>query len=313
MRKAQEQGKRLPIVYSERHNFDIGAHVFPARKYAAIVERLEREGIVRRTEMITPGPATDEELLLAHTPEYVRKLKTNTLSQVERWRMEIPFSAEILEAFRIAVGGTIRAAEEALDAGISVHIGGGFHHAFADHGEGFCVLNDIAVAARRLVRDKRVGRFMVIDCDLHQGNGTADIFKSDRHAFTFSIHQQDNYPADKASSSLDVGLEDGASDAEYLAALSVVGEIMDADAPGIVFYVAGADPYKHDMLGGLALTIDGLRARDSLVMREARRRSIPVATVLAGGYAARFSDTVLIHTNTIEEAMQIQEGGRTTQ
>ncbi len=299
----------LPLIYSEKYNFKIGAHVFPARKYAEIVQRLCRDGITTTRDLLTPGPADDVDLLLVHTPDYLQKLKHAMLTQEELWRLEIPYNLELFDAFRTAVGGTILAAHRAIEQGIAVHIGGGFHHAFPDHGEGFCVLNDVAIAARKILAEKRVKSVLIIDCDLHHGNGTATVFRDDRRVYTFSIHQQDNYPYDKPPSSMDVGLEDGAGDAEYLAALAVTAEIMDAMKPGIVFYLAGADPYQHDQLGGLALTIDGLARRDRLIIEEARTRNVPLAIVLAGGYAFRMSDTVEIHVNTILEAHKRSDAG----
>lgn len=292
----------LPLVYSESHNLELGAHVFPARKYQGIVERLEKDGFCHRTDLLVPKPATDGDLLLVHTAEYIGKLKQDALSTYERWRLEIPYNLDLFHAMRTAVGGTMLASQQALDHGVAVHIGGGFHHAHPDHGEGFCLLNDVAVAARRLIVDGRVSKAMIVDCDLHHGNGTAAIFHADPNVFTFSIHQEHNYPFEKPPSSLDVGLEDGADDSVYLAALQVVGELCDDLRPGMLFYLAGADPYEEDQLGGLSLTIDGLRRRDRLVIGEARKRRIPIAIVLAGGYARRFNDTILIHTNTILEA-----------
>jgi acetoin utilization deacetylase AcuC-like enzyme len=214
---------------------------------------------------------------------------------------------------RAAVGGTSLAGRKALEERLAIHIGGGFHHAFPGHGEGFCLLNDVAVATRSLLARGTVSRVMIVDCDLHQGNGTAAIFRADPCVFTFSVHQEHNYPFDKPPSTLDIGLEDGAGDGEYIAALSVVGDLMDRFHPDIIFYLAGADPYEHDQLGGLALTLDGLLGRDRLVIQEARKRDIPLATVLAGGYAVSVEDTVTIHVNTIVEAMQAYDGCGTTE
>lgn len=298
----------LPLIYSEKYNFRIGTHVFPARKYDEIVRHLLRQGDAHRTEMITPRPASDEDLRLVHTAEYLQKLTHDSLSDAERSRIEIPFNHDLFEAFRTAVGGTIQTAALAIEHGLAVHIGGGFHHAFPNHGEGFCVLNDVAIAVRKLLVSHRVKKVMIVDCDLHQGNGNAAIFHRDSAVYTFSIHQQENYPLDKPPSSMDIGLEDGAGDTEYLAALRVIGQLLDAFQPDLVFYLAGADPYQHDQLGGLALTLKGLQERDRFVIESTRHRRIPLAIVLAGGYAWHLTDTVQIHVNTIGEALRVFEG-----
>jgi acetoin utilization deacetylase AcuC-like enzyme len=208
---------------------------------------------------------------------------------------------------RLSVGGTILAAELALKQGLAVHIGGGFHHAFHDHGEGFCILNDVAVAVEKLKSQGRINKAMIVDCDLHQGNGTAHILAGKDYAFTFSIHQMDIYPSEKTSSSLDVGLWSGDGDAEYLSALRAhFPRLYKELKPEFVFYVAGADPYEKDQLGSLRVTKEGLRERDEIVIGEARRLRIPVAVVLAGGYAVDFEDTVAIHLNTIRVAQKVE-------
>jgi len=232
-------------------------------------------------------------------------LKEGTLSDDEIRIMELPYSAEIVRASIICCGGTILAGRIALEDGIGIHLGGGFHHAFADHGEGFCVLNDIAVAIRVLKREGLVRRAIVVDCDLHQGNGTASIFAKDPDTFTFSIHQEDTYPFIKPASSLDIGLPDGAGDEEYLGALSkALSRSIPAFKPDFLLYVAGADPYRDDRLGGLSLSKEGLRVRDELVFGLAAGAGIPVAVVLAGGYAFRVEDTVGIHCNTVAAALR---------
>jgi acetoin utilization deacetylase AcuC-like enzyme len=216
---------------------------------------------------------------------------------------EIPISSSVLAAFRSMTGGTLLAARRALPHGAAVNLGGGFHHAFADRGEGFCLLNDVAVAIRALAREGLVRRFAVIDCDLHQGNGTARIFQGDPAVFTFSIHQEDLYPI-KEVGDLDIGLEAGATDGDYLGALDrVLPAILDAHAPELVFYVAGADPYEEDQLGNLCLTREGLGRRDRLVFGAAAERGLPVVAVLAGGYARRSEDVVEIHLRMVREAL----------
>ena len=213
--------------------------------------------------------------------------------------LELPWQPALADAFRLMVGGTCAAAKAALEDGRAAHLGGGLHHAFANHGEGFCPLNDVAVAIRVLQRDRGIRRAAVIDCDVHHGNGTSMIFERDPDVFTFSIHQQLNYPLFKPRSDLDIGLEDGAGDARYLEALAgALPRVLDRRPEAIVF-LAGADPFEHDRLGGLTLTKAGLAARDRLVLDAARAAGVPLVTVLAGGYAADVADTVDIHTATI--------------
>jgi len=300
------------LVYTRFCEAAFGPHVFPVRKYRDIVKRLTQDEISAEDELLSPEPASDADLLLVHTAEYLHKLRTNTLTPAERYRLEIPFSLELFEAMRTAVGGTVLAGRRALEERLAIHIGGGFHHAFPGHGEGFCLLNDVAVATRSLLVCGAASRVMIVDCDLHQGNGTAAIFRADPRVFTFSVHQEHNYPFDKPPSTLDIGLEDGAGDGEYIAALSVIGDLMDRFHPDIIFYLAGADPYEHDQLGGLALTLEGLLRRDRLVIQEARKRDIPLATVLAGGYAVSVEDTVRIHVGTISEALRVYNGSGTS-
>jgi len=292
------------IVYSDRYDVDIGAHVFPTRKYKLIHERLIAGRLLRDEDFECPCPASDEDVLLVHSQEYLKKLKTGTLSFEEIFKLELPYSPELVKASSICVDGTVRTCAMALEKGVGVHIGGGFHHAFGDHGEGFCIFNDIAVAIRKMIKDGRVKNAMTIDCDLHQGNGTADIFKNDKNVFTFSIHQQNNYPFYKPKSDLDIGLDDYASDKVYLGKLHKhVPEIISTFKPQLLVYVAGADPYKNDQIGNLALTIEGLQKRDEFIVETARNFSVPTAVVLAGGYAARVEDTVTIHVNTVKTAL----------
>jgi acetoin utilization deacetylase AcuC-like enzyme len=315
------------LIYSDDYYLPIGAHVFPAQKYRLIHQRLIEAGVADPSDFLKPGPAPDEDILLVHTPEYVHKLKTGTLSAREQAEMEIPFSTELVRAFWLAAGGSILAAENALRDHVAFNIGGGFHHAFPDHGEGFCMIHDVAVAIRHMQREKKITRAMTVDCDVHQGNGTAAIFaakptgsdvlpstggliappaKSGGDVFTISLHQQNNYPARKPPSSIDVDLPDGIGDEDYLAWLdnSLSSGLRQFD-PDLLCYIAGADPYREDQLGGLALTIDGLRKRDELVFRVARARNIPVMVTYAGGYARKVEDTVTIHCNTVVAASQI--------
>jgi len=297
----------VPFVYSDDYwMLDVGKHVFPIKKYRAIYERLILLG-AKKSQFIAPRLAGDEDILLVHSPRYVKKLKTGSLSSAEIAMIELPFSRELVRFAWLAVGGTIMTAELALRDGLAVHIGGGFHHAFHDHGEGFCVLNDVAVAVEKLKKEKTVERIMVVDCDVHQGNGTAHILSGKDYAFTFSIHQMDIYPSAKPESTVDVGLWSGDGDEKYLSALRAhFPRLYQEFKPGLVFYLAGADPFERDHLGSLRLTHEGLRERDLLVLGEARRLRIPVAVVLAGGYAVDTEDTVTAHLNTIKVAQKVQ-------
>jgi acetoin utilization deacetylase AcuC-like enzyme len=290
---------RLSYIYSQDYwMWPAGKHVFPVKKYRLLHERLAARG-ARRKDFLKPQLPPDRDLLLVHTPKYIHKLKTGRLSQAEVMTLELPFSADLVKFAWLTVGGTILTSEEALRKGLALHIGGGFHHAFPDHGEGFCLVNDVAVALLKLKVERRIAKAMIVDCDLHHGNGTATIFAKEKSAFTFSIHQMDAYPADKPPSSVDVGLWAGDGDEEYLDALKAHLPRLYLDfGPDIVFYLAGADPFQGDKLGGLRLTKDGLMERDRIVIENARRLRIPVAVVLAGGYAAELEDVVDIHLNT---------------
>ena len=288
------------LVYHDRYDLNLGAHVFPSQKYRLVHDSLLAEGIADATDFLAPAPARDEDVLLVHSKEYVHKLKTGTLSYAEQLRMEIPYSLELIEACWLAAGGSILAARRALADGWAANIGGGFHHAYPDHGEGFCVLHDVAIAIRRVQFDRAIETAMVIDTDVHHGNGTAAIFGGDSTVFTLSIHQENNYPYPKPPSSLDINLEDGVGDDDYLAILSKnLHQAFEQFQPGLIFYIGGADPYREDQLGGLALSLEGLKRRDALVFDYARRLRIPLAITLAGGYARQVADTVRIHVGTI--------------
>lgn len=293
----------MKLIYHDRYDLNLGAHVFPSQKYRMIYDALLLDKLATPDDFLAPQPATDDDVLLVHTADYVRKLKTNTLSTLERMQLEIPYSKELIEACWLGAGGSILAGRRALADGACANIGGGFHHAFPDHGEGFCVLHDVAIAIRRLQKDAAIKNAIVVDTDVHHGNGTAAIFRGDDSVFTLSIHQEHNYPMPKPPSNIDIGLDDGTGDADYLAILErhliQAFEHFHAD---LLFYVAGADPYREDQLGGLALTIDGLKKRDELVYAHARRNGVPVAITLAGGYARNVNHTVRIHINTLLSA-----------
>lgn len=296
------------LVYHEGYDLNLGDHVFPAQKYRLIRERVLAEGLAGEEDFVRPEPAPDEDVLAVHEAEWVRKLKTGTLSFEEVLRLEIPYSRQMVEAFWLAAGGTTLACRLALRDGVGFNIGGGFHHAFAGHGEGFCAINDIAVAVRRLLREGRIERALVADCDVHHGNGTAAIFAGDRKVFTLSIHQYNNYPAIKPPSDCDIHLSDQTGDEEYLDKLrDAYISAVENFGPNLVLYVAGADPYYQDQLGGLALTMAGLKERDRLVVESALKRGAAVAVTLAGGYAFRLEDTVRIHVNTIVAAREAVE------
>ena len=295
----------MRVVYSPRYHIDIGPHVYPTTKYRIVHAQLLERRLIAPDAGVEPETASWDDLALVHTQDYLRKLRCGELSLTEVARLEVPWSEAITDGFRLMNGGTLTAAREAVTDGVAAHIGGGFHHAYAGHGEGFCMFNDVALAIRVLQRDDAVSRAAVIDCDVHQGNGTAAIFESDPTVFTFSMHQANNYPMDKPPSTLDIGLADGTGDAEYLGRLEESLPVVLADRPDILFYLAGADPYERDQLGGLALTKDGLAARDRLVLEAAREAAVPVVVTLAGGYAYDLADTVDIHVSTIEEAMRV--------
>ena len=299
----------MKIVYSDQYDLNLGDHVFPSVKYKLTKERLLHDGVAKAEDFVEPEPVSDEDVALVHHREYIRKLKTGTLSHVEILRLEIPYSPELVRAVWMSAGGSILAGRLALEDGAAVNLGGGFHHAFADHGEGFCVLHDVAIAIRRLQKDRAIERAMTVDCDVHDGNGTADIFAADATVYTLSIHQLNNYPVPKPPSNLDINLADGVEDEEYLAELEHgLDHALREFRPDILYYLAGADPYREDQLGGLKLTLHGLEQRDRLVFRKARAKSIPVVVTLAGGYARHVEDTVRIHATTVRVAREFAKG-----
>ncbi len=313
------------IVYSPRYHINLGAHVFPTGKYPQLHDALVARRLAAPSDFVAPEAAAWEELELVHTPDYLEKLRDGTMGLEEQAQLEINPTPAAVEGFRLMCGGTLLAARLALGLahppdvvdhpgadpgphrptrGLGLHLGGGFHHACEDHGEGFCMFNDVAVAIRVLKRDRAITRAAVVDCDVHHGNGTAFIFAGDRSVFTFSIDQERNYPAFKPHGSLDIHLPDYADDEQYLRNLVGALPRVFASGPDIVFYLAGADPFEEDKLGGLSLTKEGLRRRDRLVFRSARELGVPVVVTLAGGYAQDVADTVDIHAATMEEGMK---------
>jgi acetoin utilization deacetylase AcuC-like enzyme len=287
----------VKALYSPRYEMALPGHVWPTSKYRLIAERLAGS-----VEIEEPLEASWDDLALVHAPEYLDKLRLGTLSPDDLATLELPWSPELATGFRLMAGGTCAAARAALDDGRAAHLGGGLHHAFASHGEGFCPINDVAVAIRVLQRGS-IRRAAVVDCDVHHGNGTAMIFGRDPDVFTFSIHQQHNYPFFKPRGDVDIGLEDGAGDARYLEALASSLPRVMASAPELVVYVAGADPFEGDRLGGLRLSKAGLAERDRIVIAAARAAGIPIVVTLAGGYAADVQDTVDIHVATVEAVL----------
>jgi len=293
----------MKFIYSSRYLVDIGKHVFPIQKYALLKKSLLEEG-VREEDFLEPTRATEEELLAVHTGDYLEDL-ANLRRTHRTVSSELPLTKEIVDAYILAAGGTCLTVERSLTDGCAVHLGGGWHHAFPSHAEGFCYVNDVAVALRKSQRKKFITRAAVVDCDVHQGNGTAKVFEGDPTVFTFSIHQERNYPA-KEKSDLDIGLEDRTGDEEYLALLeNALRKVFDASRPEAVVYVAGSDPYERDLLGGLSLSIDGLMRRDESVLGESQRRGVPIAVVFGGGYAEEVEDTVEIHLNTCRVARRL--------
>jgi len=294
------------LVYHPNYDLHLGPHVFPSQKFRLIQLMLLRDGIARPEDFALPEEATDPDLLRAHTAEWIGKLRNGTLTASEIMKLEVPYSPELARACWLAAGGSILAGQLALRDGFGCNLGGGFHHAYANHGEGFCAINDVAVAIRRLQADGAIRKAMVVDTDVHHGNGTAHIFRADDSVFTISIHQLNNYPGHKPPSNVDLNLADRVEDDEYLETLlPVVTESLEKFQPDIVFYVGGADPFCEDQLGGLMLTKKGLKERDKRVFEEARKRGMPVATTLAGGYARQVEDTVWIHVNTIVAAKEV--------
>src|SRR3981189_54625 len=261
------------LVYHERYDLNLGPHVFPSQKFRLIHEMLLREGIATPRHFLRPDPATDEDILRVHTPDWVRKLKTGTLAASEVMLLEVPYSPELVEAVWLAAGGTILAGQSALRDGFSSNLSGGFHHAYPGHGEGFCAIHDVAVAIRKLQADGAVKKTMGVDNAGHAGTGTAAIFRNDPTVFTISIHQENNYPAHKPPSSIDLNMADRADDDEYLGALiPAVQNELAMSIHDILLYVGGGDPYCEDQLGGLSLTKEGLKQGDRQVFEEARRR-----------------------------------------
>jgi len=307
----RDAGLALKVFTCDRFQIPLPEwHRFPMIKYARLRERVEEAGLVAPGDLLVPRAATDEELLRAHDADYLRRVKSGTLSRDEIRMLGFPWTVFLVERSRRSVGATIEAGLAALEDGVAVNLAGGTHHAFRDHGGGFCVFNDAAVAARSLQDRGKVQRVLIVDCDVHQGDGTAAIFADDPTVFTFSIHGANNYPPTKTPGDLDVEMPDGADDAVYLAALeSGLRTALDRAGAEIAIYLAGADPFFHDRLGRLNLTKAGLSSRDRLVFDICRSRGLPVAVTMAGGYAEEVEDTVAIHFETVRLAAEFARPG----
>ncbi len=294
------------FFYSSYYYADIGeGHVFPIRKFELVKDLLLKEKTLLPEEIISPEAVKVEDLHLVHTEDYISRLVEGTLTAKEIRKLGLPWSQSLVRRSFHAINGTILATKEALNYGIASNLAGGTHHAFPDRGEGFCVLNDVAVAIRVLQRDKLAEKFLIIDCDVHQGNGTAFIFKDDDSVFTFSMHGAKNFPLHKEVSSLDIELNDKTSDAEYLETLSEALPRIFSHQPDIVFYLGGADPFEKDKLGRLSLSKKGLMQRDEIVLEYAKNHGVPIVTTMSGGYAENIEDTVDIHANTIRAVKKV--------
>lgn len=294
------------LFYSPYYYAEIGeGHVFPIRKFELVRDLLIEEGTLLPEEIIEPLPAKVEDLHLVHTEDYISRLVDGTLTTKEIRKLGLTWSQSLVRRSFHAISGTIEAAKYALESGISSNLAGGTHHAFPDRGEGFCVLNDVAVAIRVLQREKLAEKFLIVDCDVHQGNGTAFIFKNDPSVFTFSMHGAKNYPLHKENSMLDIELPDKTGDVEFLETLEQALPRVILHQPDIIFYLGGADPFEKDKLGRLSLTKEGLMKRDEMVLQFAKDRNTPIVTTMSGGYALDINDTVEIHANTIRAVKKV--------
>jgi acetoin utilization deacetylase AcuC-like enzyme len=299
-------------LYSDHYVIELPAHhTFPIQKYRLIRERLLAEGTLRTEELLEPTLVDPSDVRLVHTGDYWERLTLGTLSASTIRRMGLPWSEALVRRSQASVQGTLTAARIAIRERVAFNLAGGTHHAFPDRGEGYCVLNDIAVAVRCLQRDGWMQRMAIIDCDVHQGNGTAAIFTHDPDVYTFSLHGAKNYPLVKVPGSLDIGVPDGTGDEEYIRTLEpVVARILAEFRPGLVFYLAGVDPHERDRLGRLRLTHEGLRRRDEVVFQACSGAGVPVAVTLGGGYGQDIQDTVEAHCNTVRAARAVFDDHR---
>ena len=296
-----------PVVfYSPDYYADIGeGHVFPIKKFELARDILIAEGTIAPDLVIAPEPASVEDVLRVHSVDYITRLRSGDLTAREVRRLGLPWTEALVRRSFLAVSGTLNAASLALETSVASNLAGGTHHSYPDRGEGFCVLNDVAVAIEKLRSEGRCSRFLIVDLDVHQGDGTAFIYRDDEEVFTFSMHGEKNYPLHKETSNLDIELADGTSDAEYLGLLEQALTRVFSHGPDIVFYLAGADPYENDKLGRLGITMKGLYERDLMVLEHAKGAGVPAVTVMSGGYAKDIRDTVEIHCNTIRAVKAI--------
>lgn len=301
------------LFYSPYYFADIGeGHVFPIRKFELVRDALVEEGTLLPEEIVEPEAAVVDDLLLVHTEDYITRLIGGTLTAKEIRKLGLPWSESLVRRSLHALSGTINASRSALRDSVSSNLAGGTHHAYPDRGEGFCVLNDVAVAIRVLQHEGLAKRFLIVDCDVHQGNGTAFIFKNSSEVFTFSMHGAKNYPLFKEESTLDIELADKTSDAEFLETLGEALTRVITHDPDLIFYLAGADPYEKDKLGRLGMSIGGLRKRDEMVLAFAKSHAVPIVTTMSGGYATDIADTVEIHCNTIRAVKKVYFGDVTS-
>ena len=297
----------MKIYYTDEFVLPLpDAHRFPMSKYQALRERVATSGFAAQATLLVPDAATDEQLARVHSSDYIARVASGALEESEIRRLGFPWSEQLVERSRRSVGATVAACRRALQESIAVNLAGGTHHAFAAGPEGYCVFNDAAVAARAMQAEEGVGRVLVVDCDVHQGNGTAAIFAGDDSVFTFSIHGEKTFPFRKQTSDLDIALPDGTEDSEYLRCLEQgLRTALEASRPALAVYVSGADPFAGDRLGRLGLSKEGLIARDRHVLSTLADRGVPVAVVMAGGYAPEVNDIVDIHAATVRVAFGV--------
>jgi acetoin utilization deacetylase AcuC-like enzyme len=314
MNSRSASGPLLPLFFSDTFEFPLPeGHRFPLHKYRLLRLAVEQSDIIKRVQLEIPPAADDEQLLRVHTAAYLEKVKAGVLDPADTRRIGLPWSAELVERSRRSVGGTISACRAALETGLAMNLAGGTHHAHAGFGSGFCVFNDVAVAVREIQANGLAERILIIDCDVHQGDGTAEIFADDKTVTTFSIHGERNFPFRKSVSDLDLGLPDGTGDDDYLAALgSALKALFTPEAPELAVYLAGADPFMDDRLGRMNLSKTGLAERDALVLSACSARNVPLAITLGGGYARQIADAVDLHLQTVRIALKSFEDIRDT-
>ena len=297
----------MRIAFSPIYRYELPPkHRFPMEKYTLIPEQLLYEGTITEAAFFTAAPLAEEAILRTHTAEYWEKLRTNSLSRKEARAIGFPMRPELIARGRVIAQGTLDCARYAFRDGVALNVAGGTHHAFADHGEGFCVFNDIAIAANELLHTGEITSALVVDLDVHQGNGTAKLFEREPRVFTWSVHGARNYPARKERSDLDIGLPDGTGDEVYLQTITDhLPGLLDGLRPDLVFYLSGVDVLATDKLGRLGMSIQGCRERDRYVFEQCHRRGLPVAVSMGGGYSERLATIVEAHANTYRMAAAV--------